>query len=836
MNTLWQDLRYGFRTLARNPGFTAIAVLVLGLGIGANSAIFSVFNQVLLRQLPVKNPSQLVVLRNPGPTTGHTWSDGDNSESFSFPMYKSLRERGAVFSGLMARYPFYASVSYRNETEKTQGDMVSGNFFDVLGVQPALGRVFSLDDDKTPGAQPVAVLSYGYWLSRFGGDPGILNQSIVVNNTPMTVVGVSRAGFTGIQNGQVTQVFVPLMMKAQMTPNWDGLDNWNDYWVAVFGRLKPSMTMEQAQAGINVVYKPLLEEQLTKIHGFNEQERQKFLAKQLVVAPGGQGRETLQRDAGTPLRALMVMVVLVLVLACVNIANLLLARGVARNREFAIRTAMGASRWRMIRQLLAESVICAAAGGALGLVIASWTLDALVRVLQAGAQIEGLTPRLDRNVLAFAIAATALSGMLFGLIPAWRVTRTDVSQSLKDQGSTSSAGMTHVRFRKGLVATQMAFTVLLLAGAGFFARTLWSLRSVNLGLRPDHLLAFTMAPKLGGYTPERAVEFSRQLRERLSAVPGVSVVGSAVVPSLVGDTTGTEIKVPGDEFLTHDQEYVQENWVSPHYLSTMGIPLIAGRDFTPADSATSGRVAIMSESAAKRFFPGREAVGSPFGFGSGDVKPEIEIVGVAQDAKQNEVRSKNVPFVYQPETQNVSPMLSNVTYYLRTQQDPLTIAPLLRNEVAELDPNLPVFDIHTMNEIVDNNLFAEHFVASMSEGFAVLAALLAALGIYGVLAYLVVQRRREIGIRMALGAETRHVRRLILREVGFMVIIGAAVGLPAAYGLAKVSESLLFGVRAEDPWIYVADIALSALVALVACYLPVRRATRVDPLVALRYE
>ncbi len=835
MDTVWQDLKYGLRSLRRSPGFAAAAILTLALGVGANAAIFSVFNQVLLRQLPVKNPGELVVLSNPGPSNGHTWSDGDGSESFSFPMYKGLRERNSVMAGLLARYPFTASVTYRNDAEKAEADLVSGNYFEVLGVQPALGRVFSLEDDKTPGAQPVAVLSFGYWLSRFGGDPGILNQTILVDNTALTVVGVTRAGFSGVQIGQVSQIFVPLMMKAQMTPNWNGLDDWNDRWLEVLGRLKPAMTREQAQVGLNVIYKPLLEEQLATIKDWSAQERKEFLAKNLVVAPGGQGHESLQRDAGTPLRALMVLVLLVLVLACANIANLLLARGTARYREFAIRVAMGASRWRMIRQLLAESLICAFAGGVIGLAIASWTLDALVRVLQAGAQIEGLTARLDASVLGFALAAATFSGIIFGLIPAWRVTRTDVSQSLKDQGSTASVAMSHVRFRKGLVATQVAFTVLLLAGAGFFARTLWNLRSVNLGLRADHLVAFTVSPQLGGYSPERTVIFSRQLRERLAALPGVYAVGSATLPSLVGDTAGSNISVPGDESFPDDATEVQKNWVSPGYLTAMGIPLVSGRDFTVADAATSQKVALLSEAAAKHFFPGREALGAHFGFGGG-AKPDVEIVGIAADAKQDHTRDETVPFIYCPETQSVSPMLHEVTYYVRTQQDPLAIAASLRKEVAALDPNLPIFDVRTMKEVVDNDLFAERFVASMSEGFAFLAALLSSLGIYGVLAFLVVQRSREIGVRMALGAEARHVRLLIMREVGSMLIIGAAVGLPAAYVLAKLSESLLYGVRARDPLIYLVDIALTALVAFAACYFPVRRATRVDPLVALRYE
>jgi predicted permease len=840
MHTLWQDVRYGARLLAKSPGFTAIAVMTLALGIGANTAIFSLMHQVLLRRLPVRNSNELVLLRSPGPITGHGWSDGDIAESFSYPMYKGLRERNTVLSGLLARFAFPASVATHDQTERAFGELVSGNYFEVLGVRPALGRVFSQEDDRVPGAHPLVVLSYGYWTRRFAGSPAVLNQTILVNNTRMTIVGVSQPGFTGIQVGESADVFVPFLMKEQMLPNWSaqtnghGFEDWNDYYIALLARLRPGVSREQAEAGITETYRPLLEEQLPTIKGWNEEKRQKFLDKKILLFSGSRGRLTLQRDSQDPLIVLGAMAALVLLIACANVANLLIARGAARGREFAIRAALGASRWRTMRQLLVESLLCAALGGMLGLVVASWTMDLLIPTVVSGAGIEGLSTRLNGSLLLFALGATAFSGMLFGLVPAWRLARTSVSQSLKDQGSNASAGMGHVRFRKFLVAAQVAFTMLLLAGAGLYARTLFNLRHLELGLRAENLLSFSIQPELNGYSNERAIVLFDQLRERLAALPGVSAVGASKIPTLTGSTTNTNITVPGAETIPQDERRVSYDSVSPGYFSTLGAPLLSGREFTAGDSTAAPKVAIISEAMAHYFFPNRSPIGERFAFGGGKVTPDIQIVGVVKDVRQNNVRSPIGRYVYIPYAQTSG--VGSMTFYVRTQQDPLLLSNTLRSEVRQLDANLPVYHVKTMQHVVDDDLLGERMVAGLSVSFGVLAALLAALGIYGVLAYTVAQRTQEIGVRMALGAEPRHVRFLIVREVGFMVLAGAVVGLPAAYGLARVSESLLFGVRATDLVVYATDLALIAFVALAACYLPARRATRVDPIVALRYE
>jgi putative ABC transport system permease protein len=832
--TFLQDIRYGIRMLAKSPGFAAIAILTLALGIGANTAIFSLTDQVLLRLLPVQRPDELVVLRSPGPFSGRTWSDGDTSASFSYPMYKELRDRTEVFAGLLGRFSVSLSIAGQGDTERGRGELVTGNYFEVLGVQPAIGRVFTPEDETAPGANPVAVLSYGYWTRRFGNSPAILNQQLSVNGASLTVVGVARAGFTGVQIGQVPDIFIPITMKAQMTPNWNGLDEHKDRWMAILGRLKRGFTRAKAEAGLQSPFRSILEAELP-LFKFHAETERRFLDRRIVLDPGAHGRPILQHDAQQPLLFLMAMVGLVLLIACANLASLLVARGETRQREIAVRLALGAGRWRLVRQLLTENLLLSLVGGACGLIVGWWTLRVLVDAIPQDVGAVGFVARIDSRMLFFAIGISILTALFFGFAPALRASRADLQATLKDQGASVSEGKSGVRLRKLLLVTQMTLTAVLLVGAGLFARSLVNLGRADLGLRTDHVLQFSIAPELNRYSPEQTIALADRMRGGIAAIPAVRQVSAGMIAVLEDSNSDSNITVEGYTAQENENMNVSNNWVGPNFFATLGIPLLKGREFTEADSATSPKVAIISELTARRFFAGRDPIGLHFAFGSGDkVHPDIEIVGVVKNSKNIVVREQFRPFAYLPYSQN--PKLGEITFYVRTEQDPAAMATTLRETVAGYDANLPIFNVKTLVQQVDDLLFADRLVTFLTLCLGLLASLLAAVGLYGVMAYIVTRRTREIGIRMALGATQGSVAWLILREVAQIAAIGLAIGLATAFGAGRLVESLLFGVKASDPLVFVLASVLLVAVALLAGSLPARKAAGVDPMVALRYE
>jgi predicted permease len=829
MQAIWRDIRHVSRGLRKNPGFVLVVVLTLGLGIGANTAIFSLMDQVLLRSLPVRDPGSLVLLDGPGAFQGRTM----NAMTFSYPMYRDFRDRNDVFEGVLARFPTSMTVVWRGESERAAGELVSGNYFELLGVGPVLGRVFNASDDQTPGAHPVAVLSHGYWLRRFGGDPSVLNQTITVNGHPLTIIGVSAPGFTGLQVGQAADVMVPVMMKPQMTPTWNDLDNRRSRWLTVMARLKPGVSRAQALAAMDVIYRQANEAEIKDIANASESFRQRFVAKRLVMLPGHRGLSDLREQFSTPLIVLMGMVGMVLLIACANVANLLLARTTSRQREIAVRLALGAGRGRIVRQQLVESGLLALGGAAVGLILASWTGELLLAALPGDPAARSLSSTPDMRVGLFALGLAALTALVFGLVPALQATRATVTSTLKEEAGSVAGGGRQAQFRRLLVIGQVALSMLLLAGAGLFARSLFNLKSIDPGFRVENLIAFSIDPTLSGYDSPRMLAFYERMQQELARLPQVRGVSMSEVGALTGNQWGMTVRVEGYTAKEGEDMNPSVDGVGPDYFRTMGIPILAGREFSDRDTIGAPAVAIISETMAKYFFGNEPAVGRRIGFGR-SAGANIEIVGVAKDVRSLQLRDEPQRFVYIPYRQDES--LTGLTFYVRTAQDGATAASAVRQTAQRLDANLPIYDMKSMTVQVDESLFVERMVAVLSVAFGVLATLLAALGLYGVMSYAVARRTREIGIRMALGAERSRVLRLVLKEVALLAGIGIAAGFVAALWFTRQVQTQLFGIQPNDPATLVAAMALLGIIAIAAGYIPARRATAIDPMAALRSE
>jgi predicted permease len=857
MQTLIQDLRYGIRQLLKSPGFTAVAVLSLALGIGANTALFSLVDAVLLKMLPVRKPEELALFkweqRQGGIIPFHRGSidpeRGTGLEvgtSFSVQVFEQLRTQTRTLSDLFA----FASreelnVSVDGQAEMASGQLVSGNFHSGLGVQPALGRLITNDDDRAL-ANPVAVISHRYWQRRFGLDPAVLGKTVSVNGAPFTIIGATPPQFyAGMEVGSAPDLTLPLAFAQRLEPNeeWRSLmpQAWF-WWVQMMGRMKPGVRVEQVRAELD----PVLQQSAlaawearpnrTPNTGSREMPR-------LRVLPGGQGEVYLRGSYEQPLRIMLIVVGLVLLVACANIANLLLVRAVTRRQEMAVRLALGAGRFRLIRQLLTESVLLAFCGSAAGWLLAVNAKDLLLMWSPGGGGQLDADLNMDWRIFGFTAAVAVLTGLLFGLAPALRATRVDLNSALKEnvrgaKGSLSLLG-------KSLVIAQVAVSLMLLVGAGLFIRTLNNLQNVTLGFNAENLLLFRIDPQAKGYSNEQIGPLYEQLCERIEAVPGIrsATISQFMVLSGAGNTgpAYAEGRLP----MPQADRTVFRQRVRWNYLQTMEIPLLAGRSLTPQDDQRAPRVAVINQTMARRFFGDENPLGKRFGFGSDENSRQIEIVGVARDSRYGRPRQGVPSIVYLPYPQ--SP-LNRTTFAVRTVGDPARMTAAIRAAVREVDKDLPLFAVKTQTEQMDQSLAQERFFPKLTGFFGLLALLLASIGLYGVMAYSVAQRTHEIGIRMALGATQRNILRRVIGQGMLLAAIGITIGGAAAYALTRLITSnsayeltrfiygFLYGVRATDTLTFLVVVVLLGFVALLACYLPARRATRIDPIVALRHE
>jgi predicted permease len=831
---LAHHLRYTLRSFRKNPGFAVIAVLSLALGIGANTAIFSLIDRVLLRSLPVRSPEQLVLFTANGPRRGSVNTQYDDTYTFSYPMYRDFRDRAPGLNGVIAWFPIAASFSLQGTTERVNANLVSGNFFEVLGVGTALGRPIAPDDARTSGSTPVAVLSYSFWQQRFGGNADVLNQQINLNGQPLTVVGVAARGFNGVAMGEAPAAFVPVTMRPQLMAERADMESRRTMWLNVMGRLKPDASRPGAEATLNVFWKPILEDEVTSIPRTTAAFRQRFISRRLTLTDASNGISALRLFFRQPLILLMALVGLVLLIACANVANLLLARAAGRQKEIAIRLSVGATRGDIVRQILIESLVLATAGGALGMALATWGGRLLIAFMPFTEITATISTDPDWRILGFTAAVAILCGILFGLAPALQTTRPDLASTLKQQAGAVLGGA-QVRLRKGLVVGQVALSLLLLTGAGLFLRSLGNLKGVELGFRADHLMSFTIQPALSGYAPQRAIALFDALRQRAAGMPGVRSVAATQTPLLANENWDMGITVPGYE-PKENENAPNVTAVSPGYFAALGIPLVAGREFREGDSAAAPRVAVVNQTFAQVYFAGQNPIGRQFYFTADAKRLPVEIVGVARDGKYADVREQRQRFVFCPYAQQYSSNIGGMTYYVRASQDPESLAGALRQAVRETDPSLPVYNMKTMERQIDEDVFADRMVSALSAFFGLLATVLAAIGLYGVMSYTVTRRTREIGIRMALGASRRDVLRIVLGEVALLAAIGIAIAAPLSFPLASLAKSMLYGVAPHDAAVLAGAAALLAFTALAAGYIPAARAARVDPLIALRYD
>jgi predicted permease len=836
------DIRYAFRTLRKSPAFVAVAVLSIALGVGANTAIFTLVDQVLLRQLPVTRPHELVLVTVRGTQYGSAWGDGNE---LSYPMYEDLRGHNEVFTGMFCRFAIALSLNAAGRAERVASELVSGTYFPTLGVTAARGRVIQPDDDTIANPGPVVVLSHAYWTSRFAADPTVVGSTLLVNNIRLTVIGVAQPAFHGTNLGNATQVFLPIRLAPSITggPLTTALEDRRMRWLNVFGRLRPGLTPTRAQASLQPFYASRLayEEREPGFARASTAVRSKFLQGTLQVRPAAEGKSDLRRQLTTPLWALMGIVGMVLLIACANVANLLLARATTRQREVAIRLAIGAGRRRIVQQLLIESLLLALCGGAAGLVFAGWGSRLLLGFFVSPERILTVSTSPDGRVLAFTFAVSAVTGVLFGLAPAWQSATPAISPIL--QNEAPSAGGGRGRLRRVLIVSQVALSLVLLIGAGLFVRTLHNLVTLDAGLDTEHILSFAVDPGENGYDAIRARQFLKTLVARLQASPGVIAAGVATHSLLEGGSWNTAMTIENRPADSGRRRVTLNNMITPGYFDAMGMHLVSGRAFDDRDErlATTRRendvfrVAIANQAFVAQYLEGEQAVGRRIGFGDDPGTPTpIEIVGVVSDAKYTSVRDAIRPQLFFSILEWADPR--NFVLYLRTSADPAAMVGPARAVLHDLDPILPMHDVHTLEQKVDESLANERLLASLSAIFGLLATLLAMVGLYGVVAYMVTTRTREIGIRMAIGALAHDVLWLILRDVVWMVAAGIALALPLAWVSTRLVQGQLYGVTPIDPTAIAAAVSVLLVVATIAGLIPARRAARMNPMTALRRD
>ena len=834
METLLHDLRYAFRIFRASPGFAAVAILSLALGIGANTSIFSVVNAALLRPLPVTQPERLVFVFNGTQARPYSTS--------SFLDYVDYRDKNEVFDDVLTYSSITVSARSEDQTELLTGSIVSGNFFDALGVRAALGRTFLPDEDRTPNTMPVAVISHGLWERRFGSNPSVIGQELTLNGHAFTIVGVTPPEFHGAEVLETNDIYVPMMMQAVVRPprggfsgdmNPDLLQRRGPRWLRIIGRLKPGVSIEQAQAsmttlaaGLEQTYPETNRETIATLFPVNKVDPQAYT--QLVSVAG----------------LLLAVVAIVLLIACANVANLLLARAAGRRREIAVRLALGASRARLVRQLLTESVLLSLAGGVGGLLLAMWTID----VLKTATPPDGifsftLDYNMDGRVLAFTFLLSLATGMIFGLAPALQASRPDLVPALKDEASAAAQGRRRFSLRNLLVVAQVAFSLVLLIGAGLFLRSLNNAQAIDPGFDANKILNAQLNINLLRYTKTQGQEFYRQIVERIESLPGVESASMARIVPMSGGGRLSSLHIEGRQSpdrvgrtegtgLEDTPDTVNTNVVGLKYFQTMGIPLLRGRDFGAQDREGAPLTVIVNEAFAKRYFDGEEAIGRRIGF-RGAQGPWSEIIGVARDSKYRTIGEVPRPTAFVALAQNHE---TGMALHVRTAGDPISVAGAVRREVQALDQNLPVTNLQSMSDVLSSSLFAARMGALLLAIFGSLALVLAAVGLYGVMSYTVARRTREIGIRMALGARTGNVLRLVLKEGMALVGGGVVAGLGVAAAVTRLLTSFLYGISPLDVVTFAAIPLVLGFVALLATYLPARRATKVDPMIALRYE